>query len=263
VFAGIADYFSSLPWPTRGETMFQSVLDFLSSAYVEIVILALLLVYFFKQRREPRLMASGIRLVRTIIIVIIFAYFTFIWASTVEPSLRHLSVFGMFLVNLIFLYHLILGRLERPYRDALDGLTQKPKKPDILREVWQTGKRFYYLRYFMGSLFSGANPFHFLSEIANDRVRDDIKDALRRSGVEKKLISLKLMIGFMKTRLASDQNLPADFKVVMENTLDDLEKHPWLEEQVNEFLRLATETPEDLHFPEWMSAFEKSVTGNN
>ena len=62
--------------------MFQSVLDFLSSAYVEIVILALLLVYFFKQRREPRLMASGIRLVRTIIIVIIFAYFTFIWASS-------------------------------------------------------------------------------------------------------------------------------------------------------------------------------------
>jgi hypothetical protein len=262
VFAGIADYFSSLPWPTRGETMFQSVLDFLSSAYVEIVILALLLVYFFKQRREPRLMASGIRLVRTIIIVIIFAYFTFIWASTVEPSLRHLSVFGMFLVNLIFLYHLILGRLERPYRDALDGLTQEPKKHDILREVWQTGKRFYYLRYSLGSLFSGANPFHFLSEIANDRVRDDIKDTLRRSGVEKKLISLKLMIGFMKTRMASDQNLPADFKVVMGKTLDDLEKHPWLEEQVNEFLRLATESPEDLHFPEWMAAFEKNVTGN-
>jgi hypothetical protein len=243
--------------------MFQHVLDFLSSAYVEIVILVLLLVYFFKQRREPRLMASSIRLVRTIVIVIIFAYFTFIWASTVEPSLRNLSVFGMFLVNFFFLYRLILGRLERPYRDALDGLTQEPKKPDILGEVWQTGKRFYYLRYAMGSLFSGANPFHFLSNIANDRVRDDIKDVLRQLGVEKKLISLKLMVGFMKTRLAGDQNLPADFKVVMEKTLTDLEKHPWLEEQVNEFLRLAMESPEDLHFPEWMAAFEKSATGNN
>jgi Ca2+/Na+ antiporter len=263
VFAGISDFFSALHWPPRGETMFQSVLNFLSSAYVEIVILALLLVYFFKQRREPRLMASGIRLVRTIIIVMIFSYFTFIWASTVEPSLRNLSVFGMFLVNLFFLYHLILGRLERPYRDALDSLTQEPKQPDIMREVWQTGKRFYYLRHFMGSLFSGINPFHFLSEIANDRVRDDIKDTLRRLGVEKKLISLSLMVGFMKSRLASDQNLPADFKVMMGKTLDDLEKHPWLDEQVNEFLRIATESPEDLNFPEWMAAFEKSATGNN
>jgi hypothetical protein len=86
---------------------------------------------------------------------------------------------------------------------------------------------------------------------------------LRQLGVEKKLISLKLMVGFMKTRLAGDQNLPADFKVVMEKTLTDLEKHPWLEEQVNEFLRLAMESPEDLHFPEWMAAFEKSATGNN
>ncbi len=82
-------------------------------------------------------------------------------------------------------------------------------------------------------------------------------------GVEKKLISLALMIGFMKNRLACDPNLPADFKAVMGNTLDDLEKHPWLEEQVNEFLRIATESPEDLHFPEWTSAFEKCATGNN
>jgi hypothetical protein len=88
-------------------------------------------------------------------------------------------------------------------------------------------------------------------------VRDDIKDTLRQLEVEKRLISLKLMVGFMKTRLAGDQNLPADFKVVMEKTLDDLEKHPWIEEQANEFLRIATETPEDLHFPEWTSAFEK------
>ncbi len=70
------------------------------------------------------------------------------------------------------------------------------------------------------------------------------------------------MVGFMKSRLASDPNLPADFKAVMGKTLDDLDKHPWLEEQVNEFLRIAMESPEDLHFPEWMAAFEKNVTGN-
>ena len=48
----------------------------------------------------------------------------------------------------------------------------------------------------------------------------------------------------------------------MGKTMDDLEKHPWLEEQVNEFLRIAMESPEDLHFPEWMSAFEKCATGH-
>jgi hypothetical protein len=257
VFAGISDFFSSLHWPTKGETMFQYVLNFLSSAYVELAILVLLLVYFFKQRRGALGITSGIRLVRTIIILIIFSYFTFIWASTVEPSLRNLSVFGMFLVNLIFAYHLILGRLQKPYQKALGSLSQDPQQPEILSEVWQTGKRFYYLRYALGSLFSGMNPFHFLSEIASDRVRDDIKDALRKMGVEKKLISLKLMVGFMKSRLAADENLPADFKIVMEKTIDDLGKHPWLEEQVNEFLRIALENPEDLHFPEWMAAFEK------
>jgi hypothetical protein len=262
VSAGISDFLAALPRPTRGETMFQSVLAPLSSAYVEIIILVLLLVYFFKQRREPRLMASGIRLVRTIIIAAIFSYFMFIWASTVEPSLRNLSVFGMFLVNIIFAYHLILGRLERPYREALDSLAQDPQQSAIIGDVWQNGKRFYYLRYALASLFSGMNPFRFLSEIATDRVRDDIKDALRRMGVEKKLISLKLMIGFMKNRLACDENLPADFKTVMEKTIDDLDKHPWIEEQVNEFLRLAMENPENLHFPEWMAAFEKCVKSN-
>ena len=43
----------------------------------------------------------------------------------------------------------------------------------------------------------------------------------------------------------------------MGKIIDDLEKHPWIEEQVNEFLRIAMESPEDLHFPEWTSAFEK------
>ena len=96
--------------------------------------------------------------------------------------------------------------------------------------------------------------------MATDRVRDDIKDELRRLGVEKKLISLNLMVGFMKNRLACDENLPADFKEVMGKIIDDLGKHPWIEEQVNEFLRIAMETPEDLHFPEWTSAFEQCAS---
>jgi hypothetical protein len=184
----------------------------------------------------------------------------FIWASSVQPTLRSISAFGMFFINLVLFYNLLLARLERPYRDALMKIAEDPENHDMIHAVWRAGKRFFYLRYTMSSLFSGTNPFTFLRDIAADRVREDTKDTLRRMGVTKRLVSLKLMVGFMKERLACDDNLPTDFKVMTEKTLDDLEKHPWLEEQVNEFLRIATETPEDLHFPEWMAAFDQCVT---
>jgi len=235
--------------------MFQTLQSWLGSAYVEIVILIVLLAYFFRQRKDKRLVASGIRLVRTIIMVMVFSYFMFIWASTVEPSLRHVSVFGMFLVNAYFLYNLVLAHFERPYRDALAGLGRQPKQPDILSGIWGAGKRFYYLRYLSASLFSGINPLHFLSEIASDRVRDDIKDELHRFGVEKSLITLPLMASYLQDQLARNDNLPPDFKETMGGVIDNLGKHPWLEEQINEFLRLVAENPEDLHFPQWMNQF--------
>lgn len=243
--------------------MFQMILDLLSNAYVEIIMLIVLLVAFIIHRKDPRLVVSGIRLIRTVIIVLIFFYFMFIWASTVQPTLRTISVYGMFLVNLFMLYNLILARLERPYRDILKKISQAPQNHELVPAMWRTGKRFYYMRYAWSSLFSGTNPFHFLRDIATERVRQDIKDELRRMGVERKLISFKVMVGFLKSSLACDENLPADFKMVMEKNLDDLSKHPWLEEHVNEFLGIATEHPEDLHFQEWMETFEKCVTSIN
>ena len=245
--------------------MFQYVIGILGTPFIELIIFILLVAYFVIHRHDKRLVVSGISMLKVVILLIIFIYFAWmpiVWPSLIPSSMLTLSVFGMFVINFYFFYSLILARIERPYREALANLVREPEKHEIFRDIWSSGKRFYYYYYIFQSLFSGANPFHFLSEIANDRVRDDIKDDLRRLGVEKKLISLKLMIGFMKSRLASDQNLPADFKEVMGKTLDDLEKHPWLEEQVNEFLRIATETPEDLHFPEWTSAFEQYTGGH-
>ncbi len=240
--------------------MFQSVIGFLSAPFIELIIFVLLAAYSVIHRHDRR----GISLVKVFILLIIFIYFAWmpiVWPSLIPASMLTLSVFGMFAVNFYFFYTLILARIEWPYREALANLVREPEKHEIFRDIWSSGKRFYYYSYFFQSLVSGSNPFHFLKDIANDRVRDDIKDALRQLGVQKKLISLSLMVGFMKNRLAADKNLPADFKEVMGKTLDDLEKHPWLEEQVNEFLRIAAESPEDLHFPEWMSAFENSVTG--
>jgi hypothetical protein len=239
--------------------MLQGLVSILSSAYVEIIILFLLLIAFVMHRRDPRLVVSGIRIVRTLLVILIFFYFMFIWASTVQPTLRSISVFGMFLVNVFMLYTLTLARLERPYRDALGLMTKEPNKHELIHSVWHTGKRFYYFRYAWSSLFSGTNPFHYLHDLAIDRVRDDIKDTLRQYGVEQKLITLPMMAGYLKSQIACDQTMPVDFKDLIENSIDNFAKHPWTQEQGNEFLRLATERPEDLHFPEWMSQFEACV----
>lgn len=239
--------------------MLQSLIDILSSAYTEIIILFILLLAFVRYRRDLRLVVSGIRIVRTLILVAVFFYFMFIWASSVQPTLRSISIFGMFIVNLYMLYNLILARLERPYRDSLAAITQEPDRHELIHNVWHTGKRFYYLHYAWSSLFSGANPLHFLHDLATDRVRDDIKDTLRRYGVEKKMITLEMMAGYLKSQIACDATMPADFKDVMEKAINDFAKHPWIQEAGGEFLHLATERPEDLHFPEWMSKFEACV----
>jgi hypothetical protein len=259
VFANISDYFASLHWPTKGETMFQYVQDFLGSAYIEVIIFFLLIAYFVANRKAQSEVKSGLNLLRVIILLIIFLYFIWSWATLIPPSLRALSVLGMFIINFYFFYCLMLTRIERPYRIALDTMGQNPEKPGIYRDIWSYGKKFYYYYYIFQSLFSGTNPLHFLSNIASDRVQGDIRDALRQMGVEKQLISLRLMVGYMRSRLASDENLPADFKELMDKSLDDLTKHPWIEEQVNEFLRIATEAPEDLHFSEWRAFFKKAV----
>lgn len=239
--------------------MFQSMVNVLSNAYVEIVILALLLLYFLTHRKDPRLVVSAIRIVRTVFVVMIFFYFMFIWASTVQPTLRAISVFGMFVINLYMFYNLLLARMERPYREALAMIHQAPEKPEIFQDIWHYGKRFYYMSYTFESLLSGQNPFHFLRNIAIDRVREDIKGTLRHYGVAQRLISLPTMMGFLKSQLAGDETLPTEFRDLMAKTLEDFAKHPWIEEQANEFLKMATERPEDLHFPEWMANFEKSV----
>jgi len=233
------------------------IFSFLGSAYIQIFIFFLLTAYFVRHRRDPRMVVSGIRIARVIILLMIFLYFTLTWGSLIVPSLRAISVFGMFIINIYLFYYLLLARMERPYRDTLTALSQNPEKEENFHGIWSRGKKFYYFYYFIHSLFSGSNPFHFLQEMATDRVRDDIKDKLRHLGVEKKLITLPLMIDFMKNRLASDENLPADFKEVMGKTIDDLGEHPWIEEQVDEFLHIVMESPEDLHFPEWTSVFEK------
>jgi len=239
--------------------MLQTIVDLLSSPFTEIIILVILLISFFTLRKDPRLVVSGVRLIRTLTLIAIFFYLMFVWVSAIRPALSAISIFGMFIINLFMFLNLILARLERPYRDALNAITKEPENHELIHNVWNMGKRFYYFRYFWSSLYSGINPIHFLHDLATDRVRDDIKDTLHHFGVEKKMITLSMMAGYLLSQLATDENLPADFKDLMEKSIDNFAKHPWIQEQGSEFLRLATERPEDLHFPEWMSKFEAYV----
>jgi len=246
--------------------MFQHLINFLSNAYIEVIIFILLLAYFIIYRHDKRPVVSGVSKLKAFILLVIFIYFAWmpiVWPTLIPSFVLALSVLGMFIINFYFFYCLMLSSTERPYRLALEAMGQDPENPEIFHNIWRYGKKFYYFYYIFQSLFSGANPLHFLRNIASDRVQDDIRDELRHTGIEKQLISLKLMVGFMKSRLASDENLPADFKEVMGKTIDELTKHPWLEEQINEFLRITTEAPEDLHFSEWRASFKKAVTEKN
>src|SRR5208283_3355614 len=151
--------------------MLESFVNTLASPFVEIGILILLLLAFLTHRKDPRLAISGISILRILILLLIFLYLMFVWVSAIRPVLSGISVFGMFIVNMALLYYLILARLSRPYHIALTAMTQAPEKHELIQQVWETGKRFYYARYTWSSLFSGANPFHFLPEMATDRIR--------------------------------------------------------------------------------------------
>ena len=241
--------------------MFQYVVNFLSSAPIEVAILILFVVYFvLHHRRDRRLVVSGIRILRMAIVILVFFFFFMVWNSAINETLRSISIFGMFVINLYMGYSLLLSRLEGPYRDVLSAIGGQPEQHETMHDIWHLGKRFYYVRYAYSSLFSGANPLRFLHDVAIDRVREDIKSELHRYGVEKKLISLDEMTAYLKSNLACDGNLPVDFKDLMGKDIEGFAKHPWIREQVNNFLTIATETPEDLHFPEWMAKFEACAT---
>jgi hypothetical protein len=245
--------------------MFQYLIYFLDSAYIEVIIffalIGALIGYSVTHRKSQHLAVSGIKMLRVIGLLVIFLYFVWSWATLIPPSLRAAAVIGMFLINLYLLYSLMLSRIEQPYRAALVAMGHDPEQPEVFENIWNSGKRFYYFYYIFEALLSGTNPFRFLKNLANDRVHDDIKVTLRRTAVGKNLITVKLMIGFLKNRMASDETLPEDFKVNTEKTItDNLYKHPWIEEKINEFLNIATETPEDLHFPEWMAYSKKTIT---
>lgn len=237
--------------------MLDNIIFILGSAYVQVAILFLLLAYFFGHRKDPHHVVSGLTMARTLVLLLIFLYLVWNWSSEIPPSLRNSSVLGMFIINLYILFLVILSRVERPYRDALAAFAREPEKLELLRQIWQTGRRFYYYRYFGRALLSGSAPGPFIHGMAVQLVREDVKNALHQQGVERQMISFQSLTAFLKTRLAAETELPQDFKGLMDKIIGQFDQHPWIEDQVNQFLTLAMETPEELIFPKGERFWEK------
>jgi len=228
------------------------------SAYVELVVLSLLLSYFFLHRGDPRHRVSRVSIIRVGLIVLVYLYFLLNWSSNISAGLRNTTALGMLLINLYLLNLVIQSLLERPYRDALTVYCQEPTSQEKLNRIWRTGKRFYYLRFFIQSLFSGVFPLRFLHEMASGRILDDIQDQIHGCGGDQQFIALAGITAFLKGRLAANETLPAEFRELMEGAIDGFVSHPWIEEQVDEYLRTAVETPENIHNPDWSRMWERA-----
>jgi len=238
--------------------MWDLLVNTLSIAYVHLVILCLFIWYFLAHRKDHRMPVARVGLIRMIILLLIFTYFLLSWASGIRPALAQAAVFGMFTINLFFLFSLILSRLERPYRDALAAYCRDPQSLENLDDVWSTGKRFYYLRHFFSSIMSGESPTRFLHEVTTGRIRDDIQTCLRSHGLTRQFISLKGMIAYLESRLDQEESFPPEFKDLVKKQLQQLGQHPWVVDEVDGYLKMALETPEKIHNPEWSLLWEKT-----
>ncbi len=242
--------------------MWNFLMDYLFEAAVQSAILIVFVWYCLTHRRDPSLELTRIGMPRVIIMLLAFVYFLLVWSTTLRPMLAKVSVFGMFLINLSMLNSLILARLERPYRDALAAYCQDPQQLEALEAIWKRGKRFYYWRHFLAALKSRVSPFHFLHEMAAGRIRDDVQDCLRKRGFTQQFISLKGLLDHLKTRLAREGELPADFRDMVLQDMEKFGSHIWIEEQVNEYLQMAIDAPEKIHNPDWAGKWEATRTAS-
>jgi hypothetical protein len=227
------------------------IAQLIDSAYVQVIIYFLLIGWFFIQRRQFSQISTGLSWLRAIILLFLFLYFFLNWSGSVNPSLRAASVVGMLYINLCMIFNLFSNKLEMYYRDALKVYGQDLESKEKLERVWATGKRYFYTRYFVQSLFSGFVPQHFLRAIVSEKVPEDIQKILAEHGMGKEIISTQNMLAFLKHRLGQEEFMPGDLRKMLEEAIGNFGQHTWIDNEVNEFLRLALKNPEKLYEASW------------
>jgi hypothetical protein len=247
--------------------MLDLISQFIDNAYVQVIIYFLLIGWFFIQRRHFGKISSSLNWVRTIILLLLFLYLFLNWSGTVNPSIRAASVIGMFFINISMVFNLLSNRMETHYRDALEVYGQDLDNKEKLERVWATGKRFFYSRYFIQSLFSGFVPQHFLRAIVSEKVPEDIQKILAEHGVGNAVISSQNMVAFLKQRLSQEEFIPENLQQMLKEAIDNFAQHAWITDQVNEFLHLALKNPKELYKSSWgepsaKTSPEKSDSGD-
>ncbi len=169
------------------------MLDFIRyvilTPYVQAVLFFILIGLFVMQRRKFEFVSSGFSWLRTIVLLILFLYFAWNWATSIPPSLRTAAVFGMFFINLHMVYNLVLGRLNEKYQRALNAYSGDIANKGLLENVWKTGKKFVYTRYIFDALFSGYSPSNFLSGVISRQIPADIQSVLIKHGIHQEIIT--------------------------------------------------------------------------
>jgi hypothetical protein len=220
---------------------------------MQIVIFVVLIVYnFHVARKMPNRLFAGFEIAKDIVTIIIFVYFFLNWSTVVNPTLRTASIIGMAIINLLLLWHVLLTRAELPYQTALNACVGEPKSVENYQTLVSKGKHYYYLRYFWRALFSGKFSRRFLHDIAAEQIRYDLQTAFQREGITKYLINFKMLMAYLRQKLATDETLPVDFREIITKAIGNFE-HPWIEVQVNEFLEKVSASPEDLFASELAS----------
>lgn len=239
--------------------MMEYLVQLQSTVYAQIGIFLILgASYLISQRKLPTFRIVGFAVIRLAIIIALFIYLFLNWSSEVNPSLRNASVLGMFVVNLYMLWQVILIRMELPYRQALEACAENPHKAGLFQNVIRTGKRFYNMRYFWQALVSGGSIQRFLHGIALEQLRYDFKRIFQKYGVGKDIINFQMAMAFLRKRLAKD-DFPPEFKEAMEKVIDEFSTHAWIQEQMNNFLTIVVETPEELYGSEWADEWQKII----
>lgn len=231
--------------------MLDFINNYLLTPYVQAVLFFVLIGVFFIQRRRFALISSGFSWLRTIILLMLFLYFAWNWASEIPSSLRAASVLGMFFINLHMVYNLLLGNLDEKYRQALESYGQESTNKALLENVWRTGKKFIKARYFFDALFSGYSPGNFFKGLASRQIPADIQHTLARHGVEKELVTHQRLMSFLNSKLAQAQELPQELKGILAQAVQQFGEHAWISEQVDAFLSLALKDPEKLYHNGW------------
>jgi len=231
--------------------MVNFISNYVLTAYIQVVIFFVLVGLFFLQRRRLELVSSGLSWLKTIFLFVLFLYFVWNWASEIPASMRLASVLGMLFINLHMVYNLMLGNLEEKYRRSLEEYGQDIKNKARLAEVWRTGKKFIHTRYFFDALISGYSPGNFLKAVVTRQIPADIQRVLAKHGFDQELVTFQTMRNFLTTRLDQSHETPPELKDILTPAIRQFGEHPWIQDQVNEFLRLALQDPEKLYHSAW------------